>query len=478
VVNGEYWQNVYLTRPPQEVGWYEPDPIVSRRLVLEARERGAESVIDVGGGASALVDHLLDLGFPRIAVLDVSEAGMAVAKRRLGHRAEGVEWLVGDVTAVASLGMFDVWHDRATFHFLVDAEARAKYVRLASETIRPGGTAIVATFAPEGPERCSGLPVCRYDDDQLAQAFGAAFRLLASERHTHTTPRGVAQQFSYFTLARVAAAEPYETFPRHEDPAMTEVTTPSVDIDALRGAIRNEYAAVAEHPDQGFHFHTGAHLAAILGYPAEWIDSLPVTAVESMAGTGNPFALGDLGQGESVVDCGSGAGADSLIAARLVGPTGRVIGVDMTPEMVAKARANADLAGFNNVEFRLGMLEALPVPDGWADVVISNGVLNLVPEKELALGEFFRVLRSGGRIQLADIVLDRPVGRRSKADVSLWTGCIAGGLVEDDLRVVIEAAGFRDVEIRRGADVFSGAPQHSNAADFGTIGAGIVGRKP
>jgi arsenite methyltransferase len=259
---------------------------------------------------------------------------------------------------------------------------------------------------------------------------------------------------------------------------MVELRAATVDIKSLRAAIRAEYAAVAKHPDQGFHFHTGARLAAILGYPEEWIAALPPTAVESMAGTGNPFALGELHASDRVVDCGSGAGADSLIAARAVGPSGRVIGVDVTPEMVAKARQNAEVAGLRNVEFREGVLEALPVPDEWADVVISNGVLNLVPDKAVALAECFRVLRPGGRIQLADIVLDRPVPGGSKSDVSLWTGCIAGGLLADELASLGEGAGFRDVEIRRGVDVFSGAPQQSNAAAFGTMGAGITGRKP
>jgi arsenite methyltransferase len=259
---------------------------------------------------------------------------------------------------------------------------------------------------------------------------------------------------------------------------MTELRTVPVDIESLRAAIRAEYAAVAEQPDQGFHFHTGARLAAILGYPEEWIAALPPSAVESMAGTGNPFALGELQPGERVVDCGSGAGADSLIAARVVGPSGRVIGVDMTPEMLAKARWNAEVAGLPNVEFREGVLEALPVPDGWADAVISNGVLNLVPDKTVALAECFRVLRPGGRIQLADIVLDQPVPDGSKSDVSLWTGCIAGGLLADELASLVAGAGFRDVEVRRGVDVFSGAPQQSNAAAFGTVGAGITGRKP
>ena len=258
----------------------------------------------------------------------------------------------------------------------------------------------------------------------------------------------------------------------------TPATTQSVDLTALRAAIRAEYAAVAEHPDQGFHFHTGARLAAILGYPVDWIEALPPAAVESMAGTGNPFALGDVRAGDRIVDCGSGSGADSLIAARLTGPTGRVIGTDMTTAMLAKARRNADLSGLANVEFREGFLEAIPVEDGWADLVISNGVLNLVPDKAAALAEMFRVLRPGGRLQLADIVLDRPVPGASKTDVSLWTGCIAGGLPEPELRAVVEDAGFEAVKIRRGGDVFSGAPQHSDAAEFGTVGVGIVGRRP
>lgn len=208
MARGDYWQNVYLTRPPDEVGWYEPDPIVSRRLVAEAVRRGAPSVIDVGGGASSLVDHLLDLDIPCIAVLDVSEAGMDVSRRRLGDRLRRVEWIVGDVTSLSDLGEFDVWHDRAVFHFLVEAEDRAAYVRLAQWTLGLGGTLLIATFALDGPERCSGLPVCRYDGDQLAHTLGPAFRLDATEQHTHTRPRGVDQQFAYTTLTRIGPASP------------------------------------------------------------------------------------------------------------------------------------------------------------------------------------------------------------------------------------------------------------------------------
>lgn len=251
----------------------------------------------------------------------------------------------------------------------------------------------------------------------------------------------------------------------------------AVDLEALRASIRAEYAAVASEPDRGFHFHTGYRLAAILGYPQELIESLPPGAVVSMAGTGDPFALGDIRPGERVVDCGSGAGADALIAARLVAPGGEVIGVDMTPEMVAAARHNAEAAGIGNVDFREGLLEALPVETGWADVVISNGVLNLVPDKAAALAEMHRVLVPGGRLLMADIVLERAVSASSKQDVSLWTGCIAGGLLADELVALVAAAGFVDVELVRGGEVFAGAPQQSSAADFGTRGAGIRARR-
>lgn len=253
---------------------------------------------------------------------------------------------------------------------------------------------------------------------------------------------------------------------------------PMLDTDLLRASIRDEYAAVATDPGHGFHFHTGRALATRLGYPDAWIDALPPEAVASMAGTGNPFALGEIRPGEHVVDCGSGAGADTLLAARLVGADGRVIGVDMTPEMLDVARRAAVTAGLDNVKFREGYLEVLPVEDAWADVVISNGVLNLVPDKAAALAEMRRVLRPGGRLLVADIVLGRPVPEGSKQDVSLWTGCIAGGLLAPELSKLVAGAGFVDVEIIPGGDIFAGAPQHSNAADYGTIGAGLRARAP
>jgi SAM-dependent methyltransferase len=198
--------------------------------------------------------------------------------------------------------------------------------------------------------------------------------------------------------------------------------TPKIDLDNLRLAIQEEYSAVALDPGQGFHFHTGRPLARMLGYSDEWLHGVPASVVESFAGTGNPFSLGELKPGERVVDVGSGAGFDSLIAACMVGPTGRVIGVDMTPAMLTKARRAAAEAGLANVEFREGYAEALPVPDGWADVVISNGVLNLMPDKSAALQEMARVLKSAGRLQIGDILVRKPVPESAKRKIDLWTG--------------------------------------------------------
>lgn len=196
----------------------------------------------------------------------------------------------------------------------------------------------------------------------------------------------------------------------------------AVDLVALRGAIQEEYAAVATEPQRGFHFHTGRPNALMLGYRESWLDEIPDGSVASFAGTGCPFNLGELAPGERVVDIGCGAGLDSLIAANMVGSRGSVIGVDMTPAMLARARAGAADMGAANVEFREGLAESLPVPDGWADVVISNGVLNLFPDKLAGLQEMGRVLKRDGRLQIADILVQKAVPTKAKSDIALWKG--------------------------------------------------------
>lgn len=203
---------------------------------------------------------------------------------------------------------------------------------------------------------------------------------------------------------------------------MSEVGVTPIDLGVLRAAIQEEYEAVACTPGKGFHFHTGRPLARTLAYDDAWLEGIPESAIESFAGTGNPFSLGPLRPGDKVVDVGCGAGIDTLIAARMVGPEGAVVGVDMTPAMIDKARRGAAEGGFANVEIREGFGEALPVEDGWADVVISNGVLNLMPDKPRALGEMSRVLAPGGRLQIADILVQKPVSEKAKQRIDLWTG--------------------------------------------------------
>ncbi len=197
---------------------------------------------------------------------------------------------------------------------------------------------------------------------------------------------------------------------------------PAVDRETLRDAIREEYRAVAREPDRGFHFHTGRRLAGILGYDDELLEGVPEESIASFAGTGNPFSMGKLAPGERVVDVGCGAGIDSFIASGMVGPEGAVAGVDMTDAMLERAEGARRRAGRGNVDFRKGFGEELPVPDGWADVVISNGVFNLMPDKLGALREMARVLKPGGRLQIADILVQKPVSEKAKERIDLWTG--------------------------------------------------------
>src|ERR1700738_1509175 len=192
-----------------------------------------------------------------------------------------------------------------------------------------------------------------------------------------------------------------------------------LDVDGLRQAIQEEYALVASKPEGDFHFHTGRRLAAIVGYEEEWLDGVPEASIASFAGTGNPFSLGRLMPGEHVVDVGCGAGIDSIIAARMVGPTGSVVGVDMTPAMLEKARAGAEEAELHNLVFRQGLAESLPVADAWADVIISNGVLNLFPDKLAGLPERGGVLKPDGRLQIGDILVQKAVPEKGKQDMNL-----------------------------------------------------------
>ncbi len=194
-----------------------------------------------------------------------------------------------------------------------------------------------------------------------------------------------------------------------------------VDAELLRAEVRQKYKEVAVDPYGTYHFHTGRPLAARLGYPETVTDNLPDVAVESFAGIANPFSIHELAAGERVVDIGSGAGYDSFIAASFVGEAGQVVGIDMTDEMLDKSRRTAATLGLENVEFRDGLAEDIPVEDGWADVVISNGVFNLCADKQSVFTEVMRVLRPGGRLQLADIANGNAVPEEAVRDIDLWT---------------------------------------------------------
>ncbi|MGK4002072.1 class I SAM-dependent methyltransferase [Sorangium sp. So ce1036] len=200
----QHWEQVYVTKPATGVSWYAPH--LDRSLELIERAAGARDarIIDVGGGASTLVDDLVDRGYGAVTVLDLSEQALAVARERLGPRAADVTWLAADITTSAlPEAQFDIWHDRAVFHFLTDREARRRYVANVTRSVRPGGHVIVATFGPEGPERCSGLDVVRYDADALHGEFGAMFLKVDSMREVHTTPWGSEQEFVYCFCIRL-----------------------------------------------------------------------------------------------------------------------------------------------------------------------------------------------------------------------------------------------------------------------------------
>ena len=193
-----HWDQVYKTKPSNQVSWYRPHLETSLALISRAARTNSASIIDVGGGESTLVDDLLAQGYQSITVLDISQTAIEVTKKRLKELAERVQWIAGDVTeAELPRGAFDVWHDRAVFHFLTSTEERVAYVQQVAYAVRPGGHVIVSTFGPEGPTKCSGLDVARYDANSLHEQFGARFRLVESAKELHKTPFGTTQQFLY-----------------------------------------------------------------------------------------------------------------------------------------------------------------------------------------------------------------------------------------------------------------------------------------
>jgi 2-polyprenyl-3-methyl-5-hydroxy-6-metoxy-1,4-benzoquinol methylase len=197
-----HWQNVYATKAEKEVSWFQENPAPSLEFIAAAGIARDASIIDVGGGASRLVDSLLEKGFQRIAIMDLSANALKEAKKRLGRRADGIDWIAADVTTWEPSSMYDLWHDRAAFHFLTEAADRIAYVVRLKKAVRAGGHVIIATFAPDGPEKCSGLPIVRYDPVGVASALGVEFDMVDSKRHDHVTPGGNTQRFHFSRFLR------------------------------------------------------------------------------------------------------------------------------------------------------------------------------------------------------------------------------------------------------------------------------------
>jgi arsenite methyltransferase len=238
------------------------------------------------------------------------------------------------------------------------------------------------------------------------------------------------------------------------------------------------YRHVAEQPDGDYHFELGRSLAVRLGYPAEVLEQLPDAAIESFAGVGYFFDLAELAEGESVIDLGSGSGMDVFFAAAKVGAGGQVVGIDFTAEQLAKARRLAEDAGIGQVEFREGRIEKLPADEESVDCVISNGVINLAPEKKQVFEEAARVLRAGGRLAIADIVSEQQLKESIVCDANLWASCIGGAAQQDAYRGAIEGAGFRIEQMRENPYRFISERAQNASAKYGVKSVSLLAVKP
>jgi SAM-dependent methyltransferase/TusA-related sulfurtransferase len=244
--------------------------------------------------------------------------------------------------------------------------------------------------------------------------------------------------------------------------------------DLIFDAIRVMYTDVAQHPERGYHVPIGHAACTLAGYPAGQLARLPASAVESFAGVGYPFAANVIRAGDTVLDIGSGSGTDVLLAAQAVGPAGQVIGLDLTAAMLAKLEANVVAAGVRNVRVLEGNAERIPLPDASVDVVTSNGVLNLVPDKGAAFAEIHRVLKPGGRLQIADVALRRPLTGDCLSNPSLWAECILGATLEDEYMAMLDAAGLACVAILGRLDYFAASSSAETRSIARSFNAGSI----
>jgi arsenite methyltransferase len=252
-----------------------------------------------------------------------------------------------------------------------------------------------------------------------------------------------------------------------------------VDAVALRERVREMYRDVAREPEGDFHFETGRAVAERLGYPTRWLDAVPPDALASFAGVGHMLDLAAIEPGETVLDLGSGSGTDAFIAAQLTGPGGRVVGVDMTDAQLAKSRRLRDGLGLQNVTFVEGLIEEPPAEPGSVDVVISNGVINLAPDKDAVFGAVARALRPGGRLAVADIISARELIERTRRNVALWAACIAGAVPHEQYLGAIEAAGLRVETVRANTAYRFLSPRARAAADkYGVASVSVLATKP
>lgn len=255
----------------------------------------------------------------------------------------------------------------------------------------------------------------------------------------------------------------------------------SQDRDIIFKAVQDMYTEVASLPEKEFHFPTGRSACEFVGYPADLLDSIPATATESFAGVGFPFKSEIIKESDHVLDIGSGSGTDVLIASQITGNNGKVYGLDMTRAMLDKVENNIRVMGATNVVLLEGNAEEIPLPDSSIDVITSNGVLNLVPNKPKAFAEIFRILKPGGHVQIADIVVGLPINEASRNNPKLWAECIVGASLKEQYIDMFKAAGFEDITTLSEFDYFAGSSSQSTrevAASFGAGTVEIVMRKP
>jgi arsenite methyltransferase len=251
-----------------------------------------------------------------------------------------------------------------------------------------------------------------------------------------------------------------------------------LDTSELEDRVKRMYKEVALEPEHEFHFETGRPLAERLGYPPADLDRIPAAAIDSFAGVGHFLDLAAIERGDTILDLGSGSGTDAFIAAHLTGPTGRVMGVDMTDAQLAKARRLRDARGLRNVVFVEGLIEDPPAEPGRIDVVISNGVINLAPDKDAVFAAVARALRPGGRLAIADIVSARELIERTRRNVSLWAACIAGAVPRDDYLGAIEAVGLRIETVRENTYEFLSPRAQAAAGKYGVTSVSVLATKP